>query len=300
MKFTSKILNFILFLVFVTACTTNVNEPNKIETYNYELSKVDAQLQTRILLDETITILLEAINKRSKATKTEFELIKKNSTQTNYYSNGWYIWQNRIYSNPFGENNAYTASYISKIFFNKPTPKIADTTKSSFSVHTKFGFLKNSIYGDEVDFSINTLLLASPYNNNTIPIEVNAKYKRHWVANYDGIDSDLQYEIKINSRDLKYIFSQNSSRFQGHLDISTKNIFIDAQFNKVGEVLINFFKNNNLVSDYSIRLNSLLMSNNLQKRNNDAFPGSSAVNEKFINLLSNFPDKNSEILPPNF
>ncbi len=296
----SKILIFILFLLFVTACTTNVNDPNRIETYNYELSKVDTQLQTKILIDETITILLEAIEKRSKATKTEFELIKKNSTQTNYYSNGWYIWQDRIYSDPFGENNAYTASYISKIFFNNSIPKIADTTKSSFNVHTKFGFIDNSIYGDEVDFSINALLLTSHFNANTMPIEVHAEYKRHWVANYDGIDSDLKYEIKLNSKDLKYIFNENSFKFQGHLEITTKNIFIDAQFNKVGEVLINFFKNNNLVSDYSIRLNSLLMSNNLQKKNNDAFPGSSAVNEKFINLLSNFPDKNSEILPPNF
>jgi hypothetical protein len=280
-------------LLIFTSCSTDINEPKITEEYSYQLSKVEAKQQAEILLDETITILIETIEKRLTATKTEYEIIKKRSSDNNFYSDGWYIWQNKVFSNPFGEDRAYNASYISKIQFNKTQPSKADTTKSSFSVHTKFGFFNSSIYGDEVDFNISTLLLLK--NNNSIELKTNANYKRRWIGNYDGIDSDLHYNIEVKSNRLKYYDDHNTKWFEGFINISFENYSFFVELKKAPVFYVRFFKKNFLIDNYELESSSLLFVNNLYKQNKDIFPGYSSVNENFIKLLMNFPNSTTSI-----
>ena len=279
--------------LMLISCSTQINEPVKVEKYNYELSKTEAKVQAEILLDETITVLIETIKKRTTASKTEFEAIKKSSNNNNFYSDGWYIWQNKIYADPFGKNNTYNGIYLSKIRFNNAKPEKADTTRSVFNVHTKFGFLNNSIYGDEVDFSITSLLLS--FTNNIIPIKTNAEYKRRWIANYDGVDSELKYLVNIESKNLKYHSNINIEWFEGLMVISFSNFTFNITMKKGTLANIKFYRNNNLINDYNFELSALKFAKSLQKNNRDIFPGYSIVNDKFINLLQNFPSAGSPI-----
>ncbi len=294
MRFFLIILLSGLFLFGIASCNNKINEPEIPEKYNYELSKTEAKFQTEILLNETLTVLLETIKKRIVTTKTEFELIKKYSTNNNYYSNGWYVWQDKVTDNPFGKNNAFNASYISKILFNNNDPAKADTTKSNFTVHTKYGFLSNSIYGDEVNFSINSLLLKPTSENNSISIKTNAEYKRHWIGNYDGVNSDLQYNVFISGKNLRFKSSGSKEWFEGIIIIDYYNFKFNAVINKNNIASILFYRNGSLIESYNIELTSLKINQSLSKSNREVFPGYSSVNEKFVNLLVNFPDAGSE------
>ncbi len=289
-KFFNKFISIFLIILFIS-CSEQITEPYGLKKFIFTLSKPEAKLQTEHLANETIAILLETINKQASVSSNELELIKKNGSYHNFFSDGWYVWQDNISTNPFGEQDAFKASYISKISFNNSNPNLADTTKSFFSVNSKYGFVNNSIYGDEVNFAMKTVLISS--SKNVIPIEISAKYKRHWIANYDQTNSDLHFIVSISANNLKYRSHNNKKWFEGYLSISYENYTFDIQFGQNANTKVFFFKRNSLIESYFITLNSLKIMESLSKKNKNIFPGYSSVNRNFINLLGNFPNRDS-------
>lgn len=281
-----------IIVLLLTSCTTDITEPN-ISEYVYQLSKTEAKEKVLALLEQTVTILSETVIKQTVTPKENYYLIKNNSNATVHHSENSFFWDGDITKSPFGDTDSYNANYLSKLTFLDITgihvlePQLSDTTKSNFNVNTSFGFSNNNQYGDEIIYNISSFLL--PVNKSKLFISSKSLYKRHWIGIYDGINSDLQYEVNIKTENLHFIYDYENSInwFNGKIIIEIgENRFI-INLIESDNTFIEYYRNQKFIESYKYDIDSYNLFENLLTSNEHIFPGYTLVSSGFTNLTSN-------------
>lgn len=293
-----RIVLYIIVLLF-TSCNTDITEPS-INKYVYKLSKTEAKEKVLALLEQTVTILSETVIKQTVTTKENYYLIKNNSNTTVYHSENSFFWDGDIKESPFGDTDSYNANYLSKLTFLDLTgmpvlePQLSDTTESNFNVNTSFGFTNNNQYGDEIIYNVSSFLF--PVNTSQLFIDSKSLYKRHWIGIYDGINSDLHYEVNIKTENLHFIYDYENKGnwFSGKIIIEIgENQFI-INLIESSTTFIEYYRNEKFIESYKYEINSYDLFENLLTSNEHIFPGSTLVSNGFSGLLGNLHEDEEE------